>query len=192
MHHFQLRNNELYADELKVKDLAAEFGTPLYLYSAATLRRHFQAFDSAFQGLDHLTCFSVKCNSNLGVLRLLAEQGAGADIVSGGELYRALKAGMDPRKIVFSGVGKQEPEIREALTADILMFNCESREELYLLNTVARDMSRIAPISLRINPDVDPLTHPYISTGLKENKFGVGMDQALNLYKLSRDLPAIN
>ncbi|MCF8104590.1 MAG: diaminopimelate decarboxylase [Desulfohalobiaceae bacterium] len=192
MHHFRLRNNELYAEELKVKDLAEEFGTPLYLYSAATLKRHFQAFDSAFQGLDHLTCFSVKCNSNLGVLRLLNAQGAGADIVSGGELYRALKAGMDPRKIVFSGVGKQESEIREALEADILMFNCESRQELYLLNAVARDMGRIAPMSLRINPDVDPLTHPYISTGLKENKFGVGMDQALDLYKLARDLSAIN
>ena len=192
MHHFQLRNNELYAEELKVSDLAEEFGTPLYLYSAATLKRHYQAFDSAFQGLDHLTCFSVKCNSNLGVLRLLNEQGAGADIVSGGELYRALKAGMDPRKIVFSGVGKQEHEIREALEADILMFNCESREELYLLNAVAEGLGRIAPMSLRINPDVDPLTHPYISTGLKENKFGVGMDQALDLYGLARDLPGIN
>ncbi len=191
MHHFQLRNSELYAEDLKVRDLAEEFGTPLYLYSTATLKRHYQAFDSAFQGLDHLTCFSVKCNSNLGVLKLLNDQGAGADIVSGGELYRALKAGMDPRKIVFSGVGKQEHEIRKALEADILMFNCESREELHLLNSVAGDMGRVAPMSLRINPDVDPLTHPYISTGHKENKFGVGMDQALDLFGQARDLPGI-
>lgn len=191
MHHFQLRNNELQAEELSVRELAAKFGTPLYLYSAATLRRHYQAFDSAFASLAHLTCFSVKCNSNLGVLRLLRDQGAGADIVSGGELYRALKAGIDPQQIVFSGVGKHEQEIKQALEAGILMFNVESEQELHLLNGLARDTGRIAPLSLRINPDVDPLTHPYISTGLKKNKFGVSVELALDLYQQARDLPGL-
>jgi diaminopimelate decarboxylase len=189
MHHFQLINNELFAEECKVQDLAEEFGTPLYIYSAATLKRHYQAFDSAFAGLDHLTCFSVKCNGNLSVLRLLKDLGAGADIVSGGELYRALQAGMDPRKIVFSGVGKQRQEMREALQAGILMFNVESLPELHLLQETARAMNRTAPLSLRINPDVDPQTHPYISTGLKTNKFGISMDQALNVFLQARDLP---
>jgi len=192
MHHFQLINNELYAEECRVQDLAEEFGTPVYIYSTATLKRHYQAFDSAFQGLDHLTCFSVKCNGNLSVLRLLKDLGAGADIVSGGELYRALQAGMDPRKIVFSGVGKQQQEIREALEAGILMFNVESLPELHLLQETARSMNLTAPLSLRINPDVDPQTHPYISTGLKKNKFGISMDQALNLFLQARDLPNIN
>ncbi len=191
MHHFQLINKELYAEECKVQDLAEEFGTPLYIYSAATLKRHYQAFDSAFHGLSHLTCFSVKCNANLSVLRLLKEQGAGADIVSGGELYRALRAGMDPRKIVFSGVGKQRQEIREALEAGILMFNVESLPELHLLQTTAREMNCTAPMSLRINPDVDPRTHPYISTGLKKNKFGISMDLALELFIQARDLPNV-
>ena len=189
MHHFQLINNELFAEECKVQDLAEEFGTPLYIYSAATLKRHYQAFDSAFAGLDHLTCFSVKCNGNLSVLRLLKDLGAGADIVSGGELYRSLQAGMDPRKIVFSGVGKQRQEMREALQAGILMFNVESLPELHLLQETARSMNRTAPLSLRINPDVDPQTHPYISTGLKTNKFGISMDQALNVFLQARDLP---
>ena len=189
MHHFQLINNELFAEECKVQDLAEEFGTPLYIYSAATLKRHYQAFDSAFAGLDHLTCFSVKCNGNLSVLRLLKDLGAGADIVSGGELYRSLQAGMDPRKIVFSGVGKQQQEMREALQAGILMFNVESLPELHLLQETARSMNRTAPLSLRINPDVDPQTHPYISTGLKTNKFGISMDQALNMFLQARDLP---
>lgn len=192
MHHFQLINNELFAEECKVQDLAEEFGTPLYIYSAATLKRHYQAFDSAFAGLDHLTCFSVKCNGNLSVLRLLKDLGAGADIVSGGELYRSLQAGIDPRKIVFSGVGKQRQEIREALEAGILMFNVESLPELHLLQETARAMNRTAPLSLRINPDVDPQTHPYISTGLKKNKFGISMDQALNLFLRARDLPNLN
>ena len=191
MHHFQLINSELYAEELKVRDLAAEYGTPLYIYSAATLKRHYQAFDSAFEGLNHLTCFSVKCNSNLGVLGLLNGLGAGADIVSGGELYRALQAGMDPGKIVFSGVGKQVHEIREALEAGILMFNVESLPELHLVNVTAKAMQRIAPVSLRINPDVDPQTHPYISTGLKKNKFGISMDRALDLFRQARDLSHI-
>lgn len=191
MHHFQLRGGQLVADDLKVTDLAREFGTPLYIYSASTLRRHYEAFDSAFGDLPHLTCFSVKCNPNLGVLELLHSLGSGADIVSGGELYRCLAAGMDPAKIVFSGVGKQASEIREALEAGILMFNVESRPELELLSQVARSTGKTAAISLRINPDVDPKTHPYISTGLQKNKFGIPMDQALDIYALARDLPSI-
>ena len=191
MHHFQLRNGQLMADDLPVTELAREFGTPLYIYSASTLRRHYEAFDSAFAAIPHLTCFSVKCNPNLGVLGLLRSQGAGADIVSGGELHRCLAAGMDPKKIVFSGVGKQAHELRQALEAGILMFNVESGPELELLSQVAQAAGRTADISLRINPDVDPKTHPYISTGLQKNKFGIGMDEALELYALARDLPSL-
>ncbi len=192
MHHFQLRDGHLMADEIPVTELAREYGTPLYVYSASTLRRHYQAFDSAFGDIPHLTCFSVKCNPNLGVLGLLHGLGSGADIVSGGELHRCLTAGMDPGKIVFSGVGKQAHELREALEAGILMFNVESRPELELLSQVAQAAGMTASISLRINPDVDPKTHPYISTGLQKNKFGIGMDQALEIYALARDLPFID
>jgi len=189
MHHFQERNGQLYAEEIKVADLAEEHGTPLYIYSAATLRRHFHAFDSAFGTIPHLTCFSVKCNSNLSVLKLLKDEGAGADIVSGGELHRALSAGIQPNKIVFSGVGKQSHEIEAALMAGVLMFNVESRHELYQIHESAKTLNKTARISLRINPDVDPGTHPYISTGLKKNKFGVPVDEALEAYRLARDLP---
>ncbi|WP_027370711.1 diaminopimelate decarboxylase [Desulfovermiculus halophilus] len=191
MHHFQERNGELWAEEVRVADLAREYGTPLYVYSTATLTRHFQAFDSAFSQLPHLTCFSLKSNSNLHVLKLLKELGAGADIVSGGELHRALMAGMDPKQIVFSGVGKQEFEMQAALAADILMFNVESAQELETLSRLAGEMNTTARISLRINPDVDPKTHPYISTGLKKNKFGIQMSHALELYARARDLPGI-
>ncbi|MFW6106303.1 MAG: diaminopimelate decarboxylase [Desulfovermiculus sp.] len=191
MHHFHEQNGELWAEEVRVADLAREFGTPLYVYSTATLTRHFQAFDSAFSQIPHLTCFSVKCNSNLHILRLLKKLGAGADIVSGGELHRTLMAGMDPKTIVFSGVGKQEFELRAALAADILMFNVESADELETLSRVSRETDTTARISLRINPDVDPQTHPYISTGLKENKFGIEMDQALDLYARAKELPGI-
>jgi diaminopimelate decarboxylase len=191
MHHFHERNNELWAEEIRVADLAQEYGTPLYVYSTATLTRHFQAFDSAFSSIPHLTCFSVKCNSNLHVLKLLKELGAGADIVSGGELHRALGAGMDPKHIVFSGVGKQEFEMQAALAAGILMFNVESTQELQSLSRLAQEMRTTARISLRINPDVDPQTHPYISTGLKENKFGIEMSQAVDIYARAKDLPGI-
>ncbi len=191
MHHFQEHNGELWAEDVRVTDLAREYGTPLYVYSAATLTRHFRAFDSAFSRIPHLTCFSVKCNSNLHVLKLLKELGAGADIVSGGELHRALQAGMDPQTIVFSGVGKQDFEMQAALAADILMFNVESAQELETLSRLAQDTQTTARISLRINPDVDPQTHPYISTGLKENKFGIEMSQALDLYVRANELPGI-
>jgi diaminopimelate decarboxylase len=191
MHHFEYRDGELYAEDVKVADLAAQYGTPLYVYSAATLRRHFAAFDSAFNGLPHLTCYSVKANSNLCVLRILAELGAGMDIVSGGELYRALAAGVEPRKIVYSGVGKREAEIRFALQTGILMFNVESMGELERINNVAGDMGKTARISLRINPDVDPKTHPYISTGLQKNKFGLDIEASLEAYKKARQLPHV-
>lgn len=188
MHHFQYRDGTLYAEEISVPELAEKYGTPLYVYSAATFRRHFEAFDSAFNGLEHMTCYSVKANSNLSVLRMLADQGAGMDIVSGGELYRALKAGISPEKIVYSGVGKKAEEIQEALEADILMFNVESMAELERINEVAKDMGKVARISFRINPDVDPQTHPYISTGMKKNKFGLDIEHSLKAYQRALEL----
>ncbi|WP_419787912.1 diaminopimelate decarboxylase [Pseudodesulfovibrio sp.] len=191
MHHFQYRDGKLYAEEVSVDALAEEYGTPLYVYSAATFRRHFEAFDSAFDGVEHLTCFSVKANSNLAVLKLLGEMGAGMDIVSGGELYRALKAGVPAERIVYSGVGKRASEIREALEAGILMFNVESVAELRKINEVAGSMGKKAKISFRINPDVDPQTHPYISTGMKKNKFGLDIDHSLEAYELAAGMENI-
>lgn len=191
MHHFTYRAGELFAEDVSVKSLAEEYGTPLYIYSTATFKRHFQAFDSAFADLPHLTCYSVKANSNLCILQLLSEQGAGMDIVSGGELFRALSVGVPARKIVYSGVGKRSGEIREALLADILMFNVESLEELHRINEIALEMNKTARISLRINPDVDPKTHPYVATGLKMSKFGLDIDQSLNAYELALSLPGI-
>lgn len=188
MHHFQLRDGVLFADEVSVTALAEQYGTPLYIYSAATFRRHFQAFDSAFDTLDHLTCFSVKANSNLAVLKMLASEGAGMDIVSGGELYRALQAGVDPSRIVYSGVGKRDSEIREALEARILMFNVESLAELERIDQVAGEMGTKACVSFRINPDVDPQTHPYISTGMQKNKFGLDIDLSMQAYKRAAEL----
>ncbi|WP_320169795.1 diaminopimelate decarboxylase [Maridesulfovibrio sp.] len=192
MHHFEFKDNVLHAENISIPELANEYGTPLYVYSAATLRRHFEAFDSAFTGLEHMTCYSVKANSNLSVLKLLAEMGAGMDIVSGGELYRALKAGVPASKIVYSGVGKKAYEIAEALKADILMFNVESVAELHKINEVAGSMNKTARISFRINPDVDPKTHPYISTGMKKNKFGLDMATAKEAYKTAGELPNVN
>lgn len=189
MDYFDYRDGELWAEQVRVRDLAERFGTPLYVYSTRTLTRHYRAFDSAMQGLDHLTCFSVKANGNVGLLRLMGRLGAGVDIVSGGELHRALKAGIDPRKIVFSGVGKQEHEIRQALATDILMFNVESAQEMERIGRIAAEMSREARISIRINPDVDPKTHPYISTGLKKNKFGLDILEATGLYLLAKETP---
>jgi len=191
MHHFEYRNGKLFAEEVNVSELAKQYGTPAYIYSAATFRRHFQAFDSAFSDLDHLTCFSVKANSNLSVLKMLAEQGAGMDVVSGGELFRALKAGVAADKIVYSGVGKRAAEIKQALEAGILMFNVESIAELHKINDVAEEMGKIAKISIRINPDVDPQTHPYISTGMKKNKFGLDIEHSLEAYKLAAKLSHI-
>ena len=189
MHHFQYRENELYAEEVPVRQIARKVGTPFYLYSAATLRRHFRVFDQAFKTLPHLVCYAVKANSNLAVLRLLAREGAGADIVSGGELFRALKAGIPAEKIVFSGVGKTAREIRLALKAGILMFNVESLEELKSIARIARKMKKKAPIAIRVNPDVNPKTHPYISTGLKENKFGLDVETAFKAYQLAKEDP---
>jgi diaminopimelate decarboxylase len=191
MHHFEMKNGTLYAEGVSVKELAQRYGTPLYIYSTATLKRHFVAFDSAFDAVPHLTCYSVKANSNLAVLRLLASLGAGMDIVSGGELYRALLAGVPAERIVYSGVGKKAPEIAQALNAGILMFNVESVQELTRINDVAQGMGKKAQVSFRINPDVDPKTHPYISTGMKKNKFGLSIESALDAYALARDLPAI-
>ncbi|MGE4292279.1 MAG: diaminopimelate decarboxylase [Desulfovibrio sp.] len=192
MNHFEYRNGELYAEEVPVTKLAEDYGTPLYVYSASTIRRHFKAFDSAFDGLEHLTCFSVKANSNIGVLRLMAEMGGGMDIVSGGELFRALKAGVPGSKIVYSGVGKKAHEIREALEADILMFNVESMPELERINEIALDMGKVARVSFRLNPDVDPKTHPYISTGMKKNKFGLDIEHSRAAYALAQKLPGID
>ncbi|MDY6852731.1 MAG: diaminopimelate decarboxylase [Thermodesulfobacteriota bacterium] len=191
MHHFEYRNGELYAEEVRVMDLAKEFGTPLYVYSTATFKRHFQIFDSALEGLEHLTCYSIKVNSNLSVIKLLAGLDAGMDIVSGGELYRALACGVSPEKIVYSGVGKRPEEIKEALLAGILMFNVESLQELEKINEIALGLGKKARISIRINPDVDPKTHPYISTGLKENKFGLDQIQALEAYKAAMEMPGV-
>ena len=191
MDYFEYRNGELWIEGVRVKELAERFGTPLYVYSKKTLERHYKAFDNALGKLDHLTCFSVKANSNVSLLRLLGDLGAGVDIVSGGELYRALKAGIDPRRIVFSGVGKQEHEIREALKADILMFNVESAQELKQIGRIAAELNTTARISIRINPDVDPKTHPYISTGLKQNKFGLDMLEATGAYLLAKETSSV-
>lgn len=192
MNHFEYKNNELYCEGVPVKKIAAEVGTPTYIYSHATLSRHFRVFDEALAGIDHLVCFSVKANSNIAVLRLLASLGAGADIVSGGELYRALQAGVPADKIVFSGVGKTVDEMKRALDADILAFNVESRAELHQLDKVAGEVGKTARVSLRVNPDVDPETHPYISTGLKKNKFGIAATDVREVYRVAASLTNID
>jgi diaminopimelate decarboxylase len=171
-----------------VKAVAAKVGTPFYLYSSATLSHHYRVFDGAFEGFPHVVCFAVKANGNLAILRLLAKQGAGADIVSGGELHRAITAGVDPGKIVYSGVGKRPEEIRAALRAGILLFNVESSMELGEINRIAGRMRLKARVGLRINPDIDPKTHPYISTGLKKNKFGIDIERAFQDYLRAREL----
>ncbi|MFT4045683.1 MAG: diaminopimelate decarboxylase [Solimonas sp.] len=191
MDHFEFRNGALHAEELPVTDLAERFGTPLYVYSKATLERHFHAFDDALAGIDHLVCYAVKANSNLAVLQTLARLGAGFDIVSGGELQRVLRAGGEAGKVVFSGIGKSEDEIRLALSAGIHCFNVESEYELDLLDATARLMNKRARIALRVNPDVDAQTHPYISTGLKSNKFGVDFETAERLYVRASTLAGI-
>lgn len=183
MDDFQYRNGEMFAEEVALKRIAREVGTPAYVYSLAALKRQYRAFDQAFAKVPHIVCFSVKANSNLALLRAFAKEGSGFDIVSGGELFRALKAGADPKKIVFSGVGKKKDEIEYALGSGILMFNVESEEELFALNEIAAGMDKKAPISLRVNPDVDPQTHPYISTGMKKAKFGVDIKKSLETYK---------
>jgi len=182
----------MFAEGVPLKRIAREVGTPAYVYSLATLKRHFRVFDDAFTAVPHIVCFSVKANSNIAVLRAFAREGSGFDIVSGGELFRALKAGADPRKIVFSGVGKKKEEIEFALRSGILMFNVESEQELLALDEIAGALGRQAPISLRINPDVDPQTHPYISTGMKKAKFGVEIQSSIELYKRAAALPHLD
>ncbi len=182
MHHFQYQKNELYCEEVPVTKMAKDVGTPFYLYSHATLKQHFDAFDDAFEDIKHLTCFSMKSNSNLAILRLFALEGGGVDVVSGGEIYRALKAGVHPKKIVYSGVGKGVEDLEYALQSDILMFNVESSQEILQLNEVAKRLGKIAMIAIRVNPDIDPQTHAYISTGLKENKFGIDISESLEEY----------
>ncbi len=189
MNYFHRRGAKLYGEETAIANIAAKVGTPFYLYSEATLRRHFEAFDRAFYALPHLTCFSVKGCSNIGLLALFNVLGSGADIVSGGELYRAREAGFAGQKIVYSGVGKSRAEIEFALQSDILMFNVESAPELELLNQIAGEMGRKAPVGVRVNPDVDPQTHPYISTGLKQNKFGLDTERAMAAYRRAHELP---
>ncbi len=189
MNHFEYRNGEMFAEGVPVKRIAKEVGTPAYVYSLATLKRHFRVFDQAFSKVPHIVCFSVKANSNIALLRAFAKEGSGFDIVSGGELFRALKAGGDPQKIVFSGVGKKKEEIEYALNCGILMFNVESEHEMVALNEIAGGVGKKAPISLRINPDVDPQTHPYISTGMKKAKFGVDIARSVESYKKAASLP---
>ncbi len=191
MDFFQYKNEQLYVEDLPVKQLAEEFGTPLYIYSRATLERHWHAFDSALGDHPHLICYAVKANSNIGILNVMAKLGSGFDIVSQGELERVLEAGGEASKVVFSGVAKSRAEIMRALEVGIRCFNVESVAELHHINQIAGEMRKIAPISLRVNPDVDAHTHPYISTGLKENKFGVSVDEAREVYKLAATLPHV-
>ncbi len=188
MHDFVYKNGELYCEGVPVKSVAQRVGTPFYLYSSNTLTNHVKAFAGAFEGTPHLICFALKSNSNGAVLRLLGREGAGADIVSGGELFRALRAGIPPKKIVYAGVGKRRDEIEYALKIDILMFNVESGEELLALDRAAKEMHVKARIALRVNPNIDPKTHAYISTGLKENKFGIPIEQALEHYQTAKNL----
>lgn len=192
MDFFQYKNDQLMAEDLPVSDIAAQFGTPLYIYSRATLERHWHAFDDALGTHPHLICFAVKSNPNIAILNLMAKLGSGFDIVSQGELERVLAAGGEAGKIVFSGVAKSTQEIARALEVGIRCFNVESVAELERINQVAGEMGKIAPISLRVNPDVDAHTHPYISTGLKENKFGVSVEQAREVYRLASQLPHIH
>ena len=191
MHHFIYKDNELYCESVAIADIAKAVGTPFYLYSSATLTHHFNTFDKSFGELPHLTCFAVKSCSNLAVLRLFSTLGGGADIVSGGELYRSLKAGIDPRRIIYSGVGKTEEELRYGLVSGILMFNVESEQELEKLQQVAQEQEIVAPVSLRVNPDVDPKTHAYISTGLAKNKFGIPIEQAEKVYLRAKEMSHI-
>lgn len=183
MHFFDYRDGALFAEDVPLAEIAAKVGTPTYVYSHATLERHYRVFDAALASLPHLICYSMKANSNLAVLRAMVALGAGVDIVSGGELQRALRAGADPKKIVFSGVGKTEAEIEAALDAGILAFNVESHDELEAIDRVASRVGKVAPISIRVNPDVDAETHPYISTGLKKNKFGIPYARVREEYR---------
>ena len=192
MDHFNYRKNELYAEDVAVSDIVKAVGSPCYIYSRATLERHWKAFDDSLAGHDHLICYAVKANSNLAVLNLFARFGSGFDIVSAGELLRVLKAGGDPSKVVFSGVAKKRDEIKLALEKGIQCFNVESAAELAAINDVAASLGVVAPIAFRVNPDVDAGTHPYISTGLKENKFGIDIEIALEMYQRAEKMKNIS
>jgi diaminopimelate decarboxylase len=192
MHSFEYQQGELYCEHVPVSRIAKELGTPCYIYSHETLIRHFHAYDSAFKDIPHVIAFAMKANSNLAILRLMAREGSGVDIVSGGELFRAMKAGVPASKIVFAGVGKSPDEIRDALKANILMFNVESAAEIRAIDDVAASVGMKARIALRINPDVDPKTHPYISTGMKKSKFGIAADRALEEYKIAASMSHID
>lgn len=182
MHFFSYKGKNFYAEGVSVDSIIKKTGTPVYIYSEKTLKRHYNAFTEAFSGVPHLICYSIKANSNIAILRTFAGEGSGFDIVSGGELYRALKAGANPKKIVFSGVGKREDEIEFAIKKNILMFNVESPQELRAIDRAAKRLKKKAGVSIRVNPDVDPQTHPYISTGLKKNKFGIETGKAIEEY----------
>jgi len=191
MPEFRYQEGEFYCEAVPLRRIAEAVGTPCYVYSHARLLRQFRAFDAAFNDVPHFVAYAIKANSNVALLRLLAKEGAGGDIVSGGELYRALQAGIEPRRIVFAGVGKTDDEIRYALRSDILMFNVESSAELLAIDRVAADLKTTARVALRINPDIDPKTHPYISTGLKKSKFGISAERALDEFKLATTLTHI-
>lgn len=188
MHHFQYKGDELFAEEVAIRDIVDAVGSPVYIYSKATLERHFKAMDDAFAKAPHTICYSVKANSNLAVLKTFINLGGGVDIVSGGELYRALCVGADPRKVVYSGVGKRDDEIAYALESGILMFNVESEQELDRIDEVAGRIGKMAGIAIRVNPDVDPETHPYITTGLKKAKFGINIERAIEQYRRAKGL----
>ncbi len=192
MHHFEYRSGVLHCEEIPLEIIATEIGTPVYIYSEQTLHRHVRVFDEAFQSVPHLICYAVKANSNINILSRFAEWGTGFDIVSGGELFRVLRAGGSPEKIIFAGVGKTAGEIRYALDAGILFFNVESSAELELIHNIARDTNRHARVSIRANPDVDPRTHPYISTGMQKHKFGISLPEARELYRNLRQLRNID
>jgi diaminopimelate decarboxylase len=191
MDYFEYKNKQLYAEDVNLTELAQKYATPAYVYSRATFERHWHAFDQAFGDQPHLICYAVKANSNIAILNLLARLGSGFDIVSEGELERVLRAGGEASRVVFSGVGKKPQEIRRALEVGIRCFNVESGAELLVINRIAAEMDKVAPVSLRVNPDVDAQTHPYISTGLKENKFGIAYHQAVEVYKQAQSLSHI-
>jgi len=191
MHFFKYRGTEMFCEDVPVSKIAAAVGTPFYLYSQATLERHYDVFESAFKGIGRLICYSAKANTSLAIMKLFADKGAGIDIVSGGELFKGLGSGFAPDKIVYSGVGKKIDEIDYALNAGILMFNVESLQELEVINQRAEQLGRTAPVSIRVNPDVDSSTHPYISTGLKKNKFGIDTETAIEAYRIAGKLKNI-
>lgn len=192
MNQFPYHNQQLFVEQTPVSEIAAKAGTPCYIYSRAAFESHWKAFDEAFAGHPHLVCYAVKANSNIAVLNVLAKLGSGFDIVSLGELERVLRAGGDPAKVVFSGVGKQDHEIARALELGIHCFNVESENELHRINRVAESLNKTAPVSLRVNPDVDAQTHPYISTGLKENKFGIDIERCHEVYDVANNLPHLD